>query len=143
MSQGRGSMTRRSPRPSPTSPVPTPAVPSGPPKTGPDPPQFWSTRTEGVLVAIKVRPGARRAAIEGTLAAASLPGWPAGRLRVAVTEPAEGGRANEAMAAAVATALGVTPRDIAIVAGKTARDKLIMVHGRAEALAPLLTRLAG
>jgi uncharacterized protein len=137
-------MARRSPPPSPGSSCPgAAAFAAGAPKTESAAPHFWSRTALGVLVAIKVRPGARRALLEGTLAAARLPGWPAGRLRVAVTEPAEGGRANEAVTAALAAALGVTPRDVTIIAGRTARDKLVSVRASAEALAPLLARLAG
>ena len=83
---------------------------------------------------LRVSPGAGRAAVVGRHGDA----W-----KVRVTEAPERGRANEAATAALGAALGVKTRDIAIVAGKTARDKLVSVHGNAKALALLLARLAG
>jgi len=67
-----------------------------------------------------VQPGARRAAV--TLGVR-------GGLRVAVTEPADRGRANDAVVEALAAALGVRRGALTIVSGLTARRKRIRVGG--------------
>lgn len=95
----------------------------------------------GLRVAVKLRPGARRAAFLGTVPAAPIPGWPPARLSLAVTEPPEAGRANEAAIAAIAAALGVKPGAIALIAGKTSRDKLFSIAGDAAILASRLAAL--
>jgi uncharacterized protein YggU (UPF0235/DUF167 family) len=46
------------------------------------------------------------------------------RLRVAVTAPPEDGRANAAVQAALAEALGVARTRLSLVRGATSRDKL-------------------
>jgi hypothetical protein len=66
-----------------------------------------------------VRPGAREPAVE----------WSDGVLRVKVREPAERGRANEAVEAAVARALGLGARQVAIVGGATGRRKWVELVG--------------
>jgi uncharacterized protein YggU (UPF0235/DUF167 family) len=95
----------------------------------------------GLRVAIKLRPGARRAAFLAIVPAAPMPGWPPARLGLAVTEPPEAGRANQAAIAAIAAALGVKPGAIALIAGKTSRDKLFSIAGDAEILASRLAAL--
>ena len=70
---------------------------------------------------ILVRPRARRAGLEGFRAD--------GKLVLAVVAPPEDGRANEAVAEVLGEALGVKPRDIAIVRGRRARAKLVEVAG--------------
>jgi uncharacterized protein YggU (UPF0235/DUF167 family) len=46
---------------------------------------------------------------------------------VAVTAPPVDGRATEAVLRAVADALGLRPRDLALRAGAASRDKLLIV----------------
>jgi uncharacterized protein YggU (UPF0235/DUF167 family) len=58
---------------------------------------------------------------------------------VAVTAPPVDGRATEAALRAVADALGLRPRDLALRAGTAARDKLLIV---ADPPPDLATRLA-
>lgn len=52
-----------------------------------------------------------------------------GRVRVAVTQPPERGRANRAVVELLAERLGVAKRGVRIVKGLRARDKLIEVEG--------------
>lgn len=48
--------------------------------------------------------------------------------RIAVTAPAEDGRANAAVQEALARALGVAPSRLVLVQGATARDKLFRME---------------
>lgn len=73
----------------------------------------------GALLAIKAVPGAKRDQIAGTLGA---------RLKVKVSAPPEGGKANEAICALLASALGVKARDVAVVAGATNPEKTVEVQ---------------
>ena len=49
--------------------------------------------------------------------------------KVRVAAPPEGGRANEAVVRLLADALGLPRRDVAIVAGHGARDKVVTLIG--------------
>jgi uncharacterized protein (TIGR00251 family) len=75
--------------------------------------------------AVRVKPGARRDAVGGR--------WTGGSDRdalvVAVSAPAVAGKANEAVRRALAAAFGVRRRDVAIVMGDRARDKVVEVAG--------------
>ena len=65
---------------------------------------------------VRVTPRAKRRAIEQA---------PDGTLLVKVTEPAEDGRANAAVIAAVAAHFGVPKRRVTIIRGLTSRQKQI------------------
>jgi hypothetical protein len=71
--------------------------------------------------AVRVKPGARRAAVGGR--------WAEEALIVAVPAPAVEGKANEAARLALATAFGVRRQDVAIVTGERGRDKVVEVAG--------------
>lgn len=79
---------------------------------------------------MKVQPRARRPGIGGL-----APGVDGPRLRLAVTEPAEDGRANRAACTLLATALGLPAAAVSLLQGASAREKLVQVSGDAEALA--------
>lgn len=79
---------------------------------------------DGVLVKLRVVPGARRDAIVGTHGDA---------LRVAVRAVAEKGRANAAVERLVAAALGVAADRVGLVGGHGSRDKLLLVRELGEA----------
>jgi len=74
-----------------------------------------------VRVRIRVTPKSRVDAVEGTLAD--------GTIRVRVRAPAEGGRANEAVIALLAEALGLRRAALRIAGGSGSRDKWIEVEG--------------
>lgn len=71
-------------------------------------------------LAIRVTPRASRNAIEG---------WRDGVLRVRLTAPPVNGRANAALIRLLATAFNVPSRDVRVIRGDTARDKLVEVDG--------------
>ena len=74
----------------------------------------------GVLVPVRAGPGASRNRIAGEHA---------GSLKVMVTAPPEGGRANGAIAATLARALGVRESAVELVSGRSSRDKVFHVEG--------------
>ncbi|MDA8051998.1 MAG: DUF167 domain-containing protein [Rhodospirillales bacterium] len=106
-----------------------------------DAPRCWRREPGGIALAVKVRPGAKRQLLGPVQPAAERPGWPRGRLAVAVTAPAEGGAANEAVIGLLAGRLGLPRTAIAIRAGKTSRDKLIGIVAETAALARALAAL--
>jgi uncharacterized protein (TIGR00251 family) len=82
------------------------------------------TADEGsVLIRIKVVPGGSRDQIAGTLGDA---------LKIKVSAPPEGGKANAAVCALLARALGVAKRDVTVIAGHTQPHKQIRVAGISE-----------
>lgn len=76
-------------------------------------------------VAIRVKPGGSRTRVGGTHGDA---------LVVKVAARAVAGQATEAALRAVAEALGVRRRDVALVSGQTSRDKVIEIDGDAARL---------
>jgi hypothetical protein len=76
-------------------------------------------------LAVRVRPGARRAALLGRMAD--------GTLKLAVTAVPEEGRANAAVVALLAEALGVPRGAVAVARGRAARAKTVTVDGLDEA----------
>jgi uncharacterized protein (TIGR00251 family) len=71
-------------------------------------------------IRVRVTPRAGRDRIDGRRE---------GVLRVRLTAPPVEGRANEALVRLLARALGVPPRDVRVVRGGSAREKLIEVEG--------------
>lgn len=74
----------------------------------------------GVQFAVKVVPGATRDRIVGPLGEA---------LKVQVAAPPEQGKANAAVCAVLATALGVNARDVQVVSGHGNPRKVVAVRG--------------
>ncbi len=89
-----------------------------------------------VTIAVRVRPGASRTRVGGRY---DGPHGPA--LLVAVTAPAVGGRATEAVRRALAEALGLRAAAVALRTGATGRDKLFTVADPPPDLAERLRRL--
>ena len=79
-----------------------------------------TTTVDGVLLPVQGQPGARRNAIVGEHA---------GRLKVAVTQVAEKGKATEAIRELIADSLGIAPSLIVIVQGDTQPKKLLRLEG--------------
>lgn len=97
--------------------------------TGPHSPVFWLETDAGLLLALKIQPGARRMRIGPVLPSAQVPGWPPFRLKIAVTAPPEEGRANLAVLRTVADWLGIRVSRVTLHAGGAARDKLVLAAG--------------
>jgi uncharacterized protein (TIGR00251 family) len=88
--------------------------------SGLDMSQAVSAIADGVVLRIKVVPGASRSKIAGVLG---------DRLKVAVAAPPEGGKANRAACELLAEALGVPARDVSITEGHTQPRKTVQVVG--------------
>ena len=98
--------------------------------------EFWRALPNGVSVAVKVQPRSRRPGLQ-----AAAPGADGPRLRIAVAEPPEDGRANRAACAAPAAALQVPASSVQVSAGASAREKRLFVGGDAAVLGPRLAAL--
>lgn len=59
-------------------------------------------------------------------------GYRGDALRVRVTAPPEGGRANEAIIALLARALGVAKSRVSIVRGMASREKVVLVESLSQ-----------
>jgi uncharacterized protein len=80
---------------------------------------------KGVRVAIHLRPRGRVDRVIGVAAVAG-----GGRvIKASVKQPAENGRANEALLQLLAQAWQLPRRDLAIVAGATSRRKIVHISG--------------
>ena len=81
---------------------------------------------------LRVVPAAKRSGWKGML--------PDGRMRVAIAAPPVDGRANEALVAFVASALGLPRRAVRVAHGAGGRDKVVEVDLESEELARRLGR---
>ena len=77
------------------------------------------------MLAVRVQPGARRREVAGWLAD--------GALKLRVTEPPEDGRANRAVEALLAEALGVPASRVRVTRGASSRSKVVEIEGLDEA----------
>ena len=74
-------------------------------------------------IRVRVQPGASRNRVSGSRD---------GAVRVSVTAPPQGGRANAAVLELLADALGVAGSRLSIVRGIKSRDKVVAVEGLAS-----------
>jgi uncharacterized protein (TIGR00251 family) len=75
---------------------------------------------EGVQLPVRAQPGASRSGIRGAQN---------GALRVAVSQIAEKGKANQALIETIATGLGLRRSQVELLAGETQRDKRFLIRG--------------
>jgi uncharacterized protein len=75
---------------------------------------------DGVVVAVRAQPGARINAIRGVHN---------GMLKIAVTQVAEKGKANDALAETLASGLGLKRSQVELAGGATSREKKFLVRG--------------
>lgn len=92
--------------------------------------------TDHALVRVHVTPGARRDEVVATTDA----GEDAVVFRVKTRAPAEGGKANKAVAQLVAESLGLAKSRIAVKSGGKSRLKVLRIDGAQCELAPLFSR---
>jgi uncharacterized protein (TIGR00251 family) len=75
-------------------------------------------------LSVRLTPRARQAGIAG---------FEGDVLHVRVAAPPVDGRANEALAALLAKALGIPKRDVRVVAGQASRQKVVAIDGLTNA----------
>ncbi|CAN5144418.1 DUF167 domain-containing protein [soil metagenome] len=76
---------------------------------------------EGATLPVKAKPGAKRATVLGEHA---------GALKIAVTAPPEDGKANDAILTFLGELLGLHHSELALLSGRSSRDKVILIRGR-------------
>lgn len=81
---------------------------------------YLLSRNQATLLRIKAIPGAARDAIAGPLG---------DRLKIRVTAPPEGGKANEAIIKLLASTLGIKRSQITITTGLASAEKTIELEG--------------
>jgi uncharacterized protein (TIGR00251 family) len=85
---------------------------------------------DDVLIHVKAVPGASRDQIAGAVG---------DRLKVRISAPPEGGKANKAICRVLANALGVKAKEVSIESGQMSPEKVIRIAGaRAEEIAAKL-----
>ena len=98
----------------------------------------WRAVEGGLELRVKAQPRARRPGLQGLVTAADGP-----RIKVAVNEAPEDGRANRAICALLAEALDLPPSRLSVTAGAASREKTVLAGGDAAALvARLAARLS-
>ena len=75
---------------------------------------------EGATIAVRAQPGARKDGVTGERA---------GALKVAVTAPAEAGRANAALVEVIRDWLGLKRSQVELIGGATNRNKVFLIRG--------------
>jgi len=78
----------------------------------------------GIVLPVRAQPGARKAGILGVRA---------GALRVAVTAPADDGRANAALVELLRDVLALKRSQVELLGGFKSRDKTFLLRGLSEA----------
>ncbi len=95
-------------------------------------PSFLVLRGADVEVRVKAIPGAKREEIVGLLG---------DRLKVRVAAPPEGGKANAAICALIASRLAMRARDVEVTQGASSAQKTITLHGAAARMDKLASLL--
>ncbi len=85
---------------------------------------LFTADTGGGVLAVKAAPKASRDAIVGP-----MPTVEGHALKIAVTAPADKGKANAAVIALVAAAFNVPKSAVTVIAGATDRSKLLRIVG--------------
>ncbi|HEY8612721.1 MAG TPA: DUF167 family protein [Roseomonas sp.] len=93
----------------------------------------WRAVEGGLELRVKAQPRAKRPGLQGLVESADGP-----RIKVAVNEAPEDGRANRAICALLAEALAVAPSRVSVTQGATSREKTVLAGGDAGAMAARL-----
>ena len=98
----------------------------------------WTLAAGGIALSVRLTPKGGRDGIDGIEILAD--GRPVLKARVRAA-PSEG-EANDALCRLIAKAAGVPPRDVALVAGATARIKRLAIAGDGPTLIAALEKVA-
>jgi uncharacterized protein YggU (UPF0235/DUF167 family) len=98
----------------------------------------WSAIAGGIALTVRLTPKGGRDAIDGIESLAD------GRavLKVRVRAVPSEGEANQALCLLIAKGMGVPPRDVALIAGATARIKRLVILGDPPTLIAALEKIA-
>lgn len=99
----------------------------------------WQKGADHVRLAVRLTPNGGRDAVDGIEADANGET----RLKMRVSAVPEKGKANKAMVAALAKALGLPKSSVELVSGDTARQKILRIEGDPEDIVTRLKALAG
>lgn len=88
------------------------------------------TVANGVTLAVRVQPGAKKTAIAGVYGQGA-----AAKLKIAVQAPPIEGRANAALTVFLAEAFAIPKSAVEIVSGELARNKVFLLRGVSIAMA--------
>lgn len=91
---------------------------------------FFSENDGGILLAVKITPNARTAAVKGVFTDAGGQEF----LRISVVSVPEKGKANKELAAFLSRELKVPKSDIELVSGETAHLKKILLKRTGESI---------
>ena len=80
----------------------------------------FQEHTEGVIVPVRAQPGARKNAVLGEQN---------GALKLAVTAPADQGKANKALLELLCDSLGLKRSQVELLKGDKSRDKRFLIRG--------------
>lgn len=83
---------------------------------------------EGVTLAVRVQPGAKKTAIIGMYGEGA-----SAQLKIAVQAPPIEGRANDALIAFLAEFFAVPRSRVAVLSGETSRGKIFLLRGASMA----------
>jgi|SRR4249919_230401 uncharacterized protein (TIGR00251 family) len=97
----------------------------------------WSTSSGGVILTVRLTPKGGRDAIDGIETMSNNRAVLKIRVRAAPSE----GEANAALIKLIATAMGVLPRNVSLVAGTTARIKRLNISGDGPTLVAALEKI--
>ena len=98
----------------------------------------WLAIAGGIALAVRLTPKGGRDAIDGIETLADGRAVLKARVRAAPSE----GEANDALCRLIAKAMGVPPRDVALVAGASARIKRLTIAGDGPTLIAALEKIA-
>jgi len=80
--------------------------------------------SEGVTLAVRAQPGAKKTAITGTYGEGS-----SAQLKIAVQAPPVEGRANEALIAFLAEFFSIPRNRVTLISGDLSRSKVFLIRG--------------
>ena len=98
----------------------------------------WAPAPDGLIVTVRLTPKGGRDSIDGVEMLSDGRAVLKARVRAAPRE----GEANAALGRVLAKALGVPPRDVAIIGGATSRIKRVKVIGDVATLSAALEKIA-
>ncbi len=80
---------------------------------------------QGQILPVRAQPGARKPGVQGVRN---------GALKLAVTAPADDGKANKALVELLSSLLGVKRSQVELVQGAKSRDKRFLIRGLSRGL---------